>query len=142
MVYVAVVSDLLGDGLLIGAGSAVSSRIAMVLAIEQVLADIPEGFAVIANFRQKGVNRTRRLLLSASFVIPVVGAAIIAFFALRGQPEILKMTALLFVTGLFLLAAVEDMLNEAHDSAEDSRWSAISFLAGFALFVVVSGSVG
>ena len=142
MVYVAVVSDLLGDGLLIGAGSAVSSRIAMVLAIEQVLADIPEGFAVIANFRQKGVNRTRRLLLSASFVIPVVGAAIIAFFALRGQPEILKMTALVFVAGLFLLAAVEDMLNEAHDSAEDSRWSAISFLAGFALFVVVSGSVG
>lgn len=40
------------------------------------------------------------------------------------------------------LAAVEDMLREAHESAENSRWSAISFLAGFALFLVVPGEFG
>ena len=142
MVYVAVATDLAGDGLLIGAGSAVSSQMALLLALGQVLADIPEGFAVIANFRDKGVGRAKRLLLAASFALPVLGAAVLAYFALRGQGEAVKMAALVFVAGLYALAAVEDMLREAHQSAEDSRWSAISFLAGFALFLVVSGGLG
>ena len=139
MVYVAVSADLIGDGLLIGSGSALSSQLALLLALGQVLADIPEGFSVLANFRSRGVKRGRRLLLSASFVIPVVGAALLAYFLLRGQPEIVKYTAMVFVAGLYSLAAVEDMLGEAHESAEDTRWSAISFLLGYALFLLVSG---
>lgn len=115
---------------------------ALLLALGQVLADIPEGFAVIASFREKGVSRSKRILLSASFAVPVVGAATVAYFALRGQGEAVKMAALVFVAGIYTLAAVEDMLREAHESAEDSRWSAISFLAGFALFLIVSGGVG
>lgn len=142
MVYVAVATDLVGDGLLIGAGSAVSSELALVLALGQVLADIPEGFAVIANFRDKGVGRAKRLAISASFVVPVVGAAVLAYFGLRGQGEVIKMAALVFIAGLYTLAAIEDMLREAHEAAEDSRWSSISLLAGFALFLVVSGGLG
>ena len=138
MVYVAVATDLIGDGLLIGAGAAVSSGLALTLALGQVLADIPEGFAVNANFRDKGVGRSKRLLISSSFVVPVVGTAAFAYFVLRGQDQALKMAALVFVAGLYTLAAVEDMLREAHEIAEDSRWSAVSFLAGFALFLVVS----
>lgn len=141
MVYVAVAADLVGDGLLIGAGSAVSSQLALLLALGQVMADIPEGFAVIANFREKGVGRARRLLLSASFAIPVIGAAVLAYFGLRGQSEAAKMAALVFVAGLYTLAAVEDMLQEAHENAEDSGRSALSFLAGFALFVLVSAGL-
>lgn len=52
------------------------------------------------------------------------------------------MTALVFVAGLYTLAAVEDMLREAHRSAEDSRWSALSLLGGFALFLLVSAGLG
>lgn len=139
MVYVAVSADLIGDGLLIGTGSALSSQLALLLALGQVLADIPEGFSVLANFRSRGFKRGHRLLLSASFVIPVVGAALLAYFLLRGQPEIVKYAAMVFVAGLYSLAAIEDMIGEAHESAEDTRWSAISFLLGYALFLLVSG---
>lgn len=142
MVYVAVAADLFGDGLLIGAGSAVSSQVALTLALGQILADIPEGFAVIANFRGRGVPRGRRLLLSASFAVPVVGAAVAAWFALRGRSEALKMAALVFVAGLYLLAALEDMLREAHESDDDSRWSAACLLGGFALFLVAAETLG
>jgi ZIP family zinc transporter len=83
------------------------------------------------------VGRRRRLLLSASFAIPVVGAATLSFFLLREQTENVQMTALVFVAGLYILAAIEDMLEEAHESADDSRWSALSFLGGFALFLLV-----
>jgi ZIP family zinc transporter len=51
------------------------------------------------------------------------------------------MTVLVYVAGLYVLAAVEDMLREAHTTSEDTRWSAISFLAGFALFLVLSAGV-
>jgi ZIP family zinc transporter len=142
MVYVAIAADVVGDGLLIGAATAVTSQLGPALALGQILADIPEGFAVVANFRDKGLGRARRLLISASFVVPVIGAAVLAYLALRGQGETIKMAALVFVAGLYTLAAVEDMMAEAHESAEDSRWSAISFLVGFALFLVVSGGLG
>lgn len=138
MVYAAVVADLIGDGLLIGAGSAISARVALVVALGQVLADIPEGYAVVANFRDEGVGRGRRLLLSASFAVPVLAAAMVAFLALRGRGDGLKLAVLVFVAGLYLLAAVEDILREAHESATDSRWSALSLLAGFSLFVLIS----
>lgn len=141
IVYVAVATDLVGDGLLIGTASTVSGSMGLALAVGQVLADIPEGFAVIANFRGKDIGRRGRMLLSASFAAPVLGAAIFAYLALREQSDMSKMASLVFVAGLLALAAVEDMLREAHDAAEDSRWSAISFLFGFALFVVVSGAL-
>lgn len=51
MIYIAVAIDLFSDGLLIGTGSAVSLSMAVVLALGQVLADVPEGYATIANMK-------------------------------------------------------------------------------------------
>lgn len=120
---------------MIGAGSAVWSQLALVLAVGQVLADIPEGFAVVANFREKVMQRRKRVLVSASFVFPVIGSALASYFALKGQSKAIQMAALVFVAGLYSLAAVEDMLREAHENAEDSRLSAARFVASFALFL-------
>lgn len=142
MVYVAVAADLVGDGLLIGAGSSISGALAVPLALGQVLADVPEGFSVIANFRDRGLSRAHRMILSASFALPVLGAAALAYLVLRGQDPVVKSAALVFVSGLYALAALEDMMGEAHERSEDTRWSAISFLAGFALFMVVSAGFG
>jgi ZIP family zinc transporter len=55
MIYIAVSIDLFSDGLLIGAGSAVSPSVAIILAAGQVLADVPEGFATIATMKDKGI---------------------------------------------------------------------------------------
>jgi ZIP family zinc transporter len=141
MVYVAVAVDLTADGLLIGTGSAVSTGFALVLAAGQMLADFPEGYAAIANFRERGFSRARRLLLSASFVVFVMGAALGSYFALRGAPETWKLAALVFVAGLLTVAAVEDMLEEAHQAREDSRGSTLAFILGFTLFVLVSAGL-
>jgi ZIP family zinc transporter len=141
MIYIAVSIDLASDGLMIGTGSAVSSTMAIALALGQVLADIPEGYATIANMKDKGVPRVRRLLLSASFAIPVVGMASLAYFFLKGQSEVWQMSALAFVAGLLCLAAIEDMVSEAHESAEDTKWSLLLFTGGFVLFVLVSAGI-
>jgi ZIP family zinc transporter len=142
MIFIAVSMDLFSDGLMIGAGSSVSLGMAITLACGQVMADIPEGYATIANMKANGVSRMRRLLLSASFAVPVVVAAVAAYYLLRGQGDLYQLGALAFTAGLLTVAAVEDMMAEAHDSADDGRTSVLAFVGGFVLFILVSAGLG
>jgi len=138
MIYAAVAVDLTSDGLMIGTGAAVSSSLALTLAAGQVLADVPEGYATAANFRNKGVPRLKRLLFTASFFIYVVGSAAVSYFLLRDAPQQVKVAGLVFTAGLLTVAAVEDMLEEAHEAHTDSRRSVMAFVGGFVLFTLVS----
>ena len=142
MIYGAVMVDLLSDVLRIGAGGAVSLSLALTLAAGQVLADVPEGFAAAATFRANNVPRRRRILLMASFAIPVVGAAVFANAVLRGAPEIYRFGALAVISGMLAVAAIEDMIGEAHEAAKDSKRSVLAFTGGFALFAFVSAAIG
>lgn len=141
MIYVAVIVDLFSDGVMIGAGSAVSPSVALILAVGQVLADVPEGFATITNMKQKNVARRKRILMSASFALPVLGAAVLAYYILRNLPQEISLAVLMFSAGLLTVAAVEEMMTEAHESEEDSHISVLSFIGGFALFVLVSAGL-
>lgn len=78
MIFIAVSIDLFSDGLMIGTGSSISPAMALTLALGQVMADVPEGYATIANMKDKGIPRAKRLLLSASFALPVLIAATLA----------------------------------------------------------------
>ena len=88
------------------------------------------------------ISRLRRILLSASFFLYVVGAAIVAYFLLRGTSQAVQMAALVFVAGLLTVAAAENMLQEAHDASTDNRRSLLAFIGGFALFTVASTGLG
>ena len=142
MIFVAVSVDLFSDGLMIGTGSSISLTMALTLALGQVMADVPEGYATIANMKDKGIPRKKRLLLSASFAIPVLTAAVLSYYLLRELDVIWKMGALSFTAGLLTVAAVEDMLSEAHESSDDNRSSVLAFTGGFVLFTLVSAGLG
>lgn len=103
MIYAAVSVDLFSDGLLIGTGSSLSFELALILALDQVTTDVPEGFATVANFKEKGIPRRKRLLLSASFVFRIAAAALLSYFMLRGQSEVVQLAVLAFVAGLLLV---------------------------------------
>lgn len=130
--------DLFSDGLLIGAGSSLSFELALVLALGQVTADIPEGFATIATFRDNGVGSAKRLLLSASFVIPALAGALVSYFLLRNQVEALQLTALAFIAGMLLVAATEEIMTAAHEIYPPSKLSSFAPIAGFGLFAAVA----
>jgi ZIP family zinc transporter len=134
MIYIAVAVDLTTDGLLIGSASAMSFGLGLTLAAGQVLADVPEGYAAMANFREKGLPGRRRILLSLSFFPFVILPALLSFWLLREAGAAEKSAALAVVARLLTVAAVEDMLEEAHSSAripagrcwhssQDSRFS-------------------
>ncbi len=141
MIYAAVAVDLTSDGLMIGTGAAVSSGLALILAAGQVLADVPEGYATVANFRDKNVPRPKRMLFTASFFLYVVGSAMVSYFLFREAPEQMKSAGLVFVAGLLTVAAVEDMLEEAHEAHNDGHRSTLAFVGGFSLFTLVSAGL-
>ena len=135
-IYFGVAVDLFSDGVMIGAGSTISPSLGLLLALGQVPADIPEGFATIATFKAQGMPRGRRLLLAASFAIPIFLGATISYFGLRGQPQMYKLGLLAFTAGILLTVAVEEIVVEAHKEY-DSRLASFFLVGGFALFVAL-----
>lgn len=137
-VYTAVAADLLIDGLTTGAGFAISGGLGLLLALSQVVANIPGGFAVTANFRSAGVDRTTRLKAAAGYPLaPVLGAAA-GFLMLRGTTDPAMALALSFFAGLLLLATIEQIVPEADRPGAPLRVSSPAFAAGFVMLMLMS----
>lgn len=136
-IFAGVAIDLFSDGLMIGTGSTLSLGLGLLLALGQVSADIPEGFATIAAFKNRGVPRSRRLLLSASFALPLIFGATLGYWVVRDLPEIYKLMLLAFTAGILLTVVIEEMITEAHRE-KDARFAALFLIGGFALFAMVS----
>src|SRR5690606_12671199 len=57
LVQLAILTDITIDGLMTGAGAGIAAGLGLLLALSQVVANIPGGFASAANFRHKGFSR-------------------------------------------------------------------------------------
>jgi len=142
MIYLAVCVDLFSDGLMIGAGSTISSGLALVLALGQVGGDLPEGFATIASLKDKGLSRGKRFLALVGFAAPLFIGTSIGYWLVRGRPEIVKLALLSFTAAILAKAAVEEVIGEAHEQGEDTYFQTMSFIGGFALFATASTYLG
>jgi ZIP family zinc transporter len=134
-IFFGVAVDLFTDGVMIGTGATLSFGLAALLALGQVAADVPEGFATIAVFRRQGLTRRRRLLLSASFTLPLLAGATAGYWLLRDAPDLPRLALLAFTAGVLLTVTVEEMVVEAHRES-DGRLEALALAGGFALFAL------
>lgn len=136
--YAAIATDLLIDGLTTGAGSAVSSSLGLLLGASQVLANIPGGFAVTANFRRAQVKRSKRLIAASLYPItPLIGGAV-GFLALRDAGDPATGIAMSFFAGLLLLATIEQIVPEADKAGAPLRMSSPAFAGGFVALMLMS----
>lgn len=141
-VYAAIAADLLIDGLTTGAGAAVSRDLGLLLALSQVAANIPGGFAVAARFRSAGAGRAQRLKLTALYPLsPVFGGAV-GYLALRGASDVLTGIALALFSGLLLLATIEDLVPQADQPGAPRKISSPAFGAGFVALMLVASYLG
>lgn len=115
--------------------------LALKMALAQVLANLPEGYATASALQSNNVPRGRRILMMASFAIPVVGAAGLANLVLKDASDLWRFGTSVVVSGLLALAAIEDMLDEAHENGANAKPAAIAFVCGLALFVFVSAGL-
>lgn len=138
VVYMATAADLLSDGLMTGASAAVSPELGLLLALSQVVANIPAGFASLSNFRSQGVPRRTRLFAAASFVLPVLIGVTIGFTVLRGAGAVMQDAALGVIVGILLVTTIEDLVPEADKPGTERPISTTAFVGGFAFFAILS----
>ncbi len=136
-IFAGVSLDLFSDGIMIGAGALIDPRLGLILALGQVPADAPEGFAAIATLRRAGVNRGKRILLALAFGIPVFTGAALGYFVLQSAPELLTVSVLAFTGGILISVVIEEMLAEAH-KGDTSPLGTVVLTSGFALFALIS----
>ena len=129
--------DLFSDGVMIGTGTVINPALGLLLALGQMPADVPEGFAAVATMRKAGIPRKRRILLTAAFAIPILFGAALGFLALRQAPEIVTLSVLALTGGALSAVVVEEMVSEAHEG-DTSSLGPIFLTAGFALFAAIS----
>ena len=138
VIYFSTAIDLFTDGLLIGTGATISSNLGLLLALGQVPADLPEGFATIATLKKAGIARRQRILLAAAFAVPVLLGASTGYWLVRNGSELFKLSLLSFTAAILTSTAVEEIIGEAHEQAEDTNWQELAFIGGFALFLLLS----
>ena len=136
--YAAVGVDLTIDGLMTGSGAAVATSLGVLLALSQVIGNLPGGFAIAGNFRTAGIPRLQRLAMLGVYpLLPPIGAAI-GYVALRGASEAVIGLALAFLAGLLLTATIEEIVPEADEPGAPRRISSPSFAAGFATLLLMA----
>lgn len=133
--------DLFSDGVMIGTGTVVNPALGLLLALGQVPADIPEGFAAVATLRRAKVARGKRIWLALSFSVPILVGATLGYFALRTAPDLVTLSVLALTGGALTSMVVEEMMTEAHE-ADTSRLGPLFLTAGFAGFALISVYVG
>lgn len=140
--FLATAVDLLSDGVMIGAGSTVRPELGLLLALGQVPADMPEGFALNSTLRHQGLARRRRLLGMAALGLPILVGAAAGHFLLQGRSPQLQAGVLAFTAGLLAILLVEEISPHAHSHTlrdePEPRLAGLFFLGGFALFFLVS----
>lgn len=139
-IFLATSLDLFSDGVMIGAGSSLNPALGFLLALGQVPADVPEGFATIATLKREGIPRARRVMYLAAFSLPILLGASLGFFLLRGRPDSWKAAVLAFTAGALATLVVEELSPEAHGTnGAPAPWvEGLVFLGGFTLFFLIS----
>ncbi len=140
-IFTGVSLDLFSDGVMIGSATVLNPSLGLLLALGQVPADVPEGFAAVASLRRVGIRRRIRVLMALSFTLPIVLGATLGYFALRTAPDVLTLSVLALTGGALTSVVVEKMVTEAHQG-ETSHLGPIALTAGFALFSLMSVYVG
>lgn len=141
VLWFGVAIDLLSDGIMIGTGSSIDLGLGLLLAVGQTPADIPEGFAAIATFKARGVAKKLRMILAAAFAAPLFVGVTVGYWAVRGQPEAVKLSLLAFTAGVLVTVVVEEVVPESHQG-DESKFATAFFIGGFALFSLLSAYLG
>lgn len=131
MVYGVISIDLITDGLMTGAGTAIETRLGFLLSAAQAVANIPGGFAATATLRNNHVQRRWRMGTALFLILPVVVAAIAGLLLLSDKSPLVQNAVLALIAGLLLLATVEDIIPEGDAPRPPRSLSTAAFALGF-----------
>lgn len=127
---VVVAVDLFIDGLLVGAGAAVSTDTAVVITIALTVEVLFLGLTVVMRLTSSGVPGIRAAATTAGVSLTVALGAVLGALALSGASDAILGLVLAFAAAALLWLVVEELLVEAHEAPE-RPWMAAMFFVGF-----------
>jgi zinc transporter, ZIP family len=131
---VAVGVDLFVDGVLVGTGAAVSRETAVVIVIALTVEVLFLGLAVAVELTSSGVSRVTSAAVTIGLSLLVGVGAVLGALLLADAGDAVLGVVLAFAAAALLWLVVEELLVEAHETAE-KPWMAAMFFIGFlALF--------
>ncbi len=122
--------DLLIDGLLVGAGAAVSTDTAVILTIALTVEVLFIGLALSLQLAQSGVSKIQVVMTTAGLSLLVAVGAVLGALVLAGAGNTVLVLVLAFAAAALLWLVVEELLVEAHKVVE-RPWMSVMFFVGF-----------
>lgn len=142
MVFAALGADLTTDGLMTGAGSAASLKLGALLAGAQLVANIPGGFAAGSNLRRTDLGARSLWAAGGTVSLCAFVSAGLGYLILRDANDQMRGASLTLVTGLLLVATLEDLVPEG-DAPKPPRWgSTLAIAVGFCALAGVAALSG
>ena len=130
--------DLFVDGLLVGAGAAVSRDTAVVIAVALTIEVLFLGMTVGLRLLESGSTKTAAAAITAGLVSLVGVGAVLGGLLLAGAGDNVLALVLAFAAAALLRLVVEELLVEAHETEERPWMAAMFFVGFFALFCLES----
>lgn len=122
--------DLLIDGVLVGLGATLGTRQGIILTVALTLEIAFLALAVAAELAET-VGRGRAAVISSALALAVVLGALIAVLALAHAPASVLAAVLAGGIAALLFLVTEELIAEAHETAEDTPLLTALFFAGF-----------
>jgi zinc transporter, ZIP family len=128
--------DLFIDGLLVGAGAAVSKSTAVIITIALTIEVLFLSLAIALRLRDSGASKVKSVAIAAGLNLLIAAGAVLGALVLSGAGDAVLGLVLAFAAAALLWLVVEELLVEAHET-EDRSWMAAMFFVGFvALFCI------
>lgn len=124
---------------MIGAVTVLNPSLGLLLALGQVPADVPEGFAAVAT--RAGIAGRTRVLMALSFTAPILIGAALGYIALREALEVLPLSVLALTRRSADQRRCGGDGHRSHEG-ETSDLGPIALTAGFTLIALLSGYLG
>lgn len=128
--------DVLIDGLLVGIAFAAGTTEGLLLTGALAMELLSLGLAMAAGLAASGASRLRTIMLPTGIACLLVVGALAGDTVLRGASEHTLAGVLSFGSAALLYLVTEELLVEAHESAE-TPFTTSTFFAGFLLFLLL-----
>ncbi len=134
----AVATDMFADGITIGASANISSNFATLVVFGLFIGDFPEGLVNTTTFKNQDTKRKFRLLVALGVSVICLAGASSSYLITKGGSDLLKNGFIAFTAGMYLRAAVEDMIEKSHSKTGKNFWNQAFFILGFVAYMAGS----
>ena len=135
--YVAILVDLVIDGVVIGVGSTLTVKTGLLLALGLSISTMPLAFMTIATAKKQGMSKSSRSILSYLLLVCISGGAFIGYGLLRNQPLETRLILIALASGFLITLVTQSMIPEANRECEPAS-AGILYIGGLSLYALMS----